>query len=217
MIKGIIFDMDGVIIDSNSFHYENWNSVFKEKFNIEIPKEEFASRLGESAIHFTEFFVKKYEIDKKYKITADKLLPEIIEKYKNISHLKLKEGIKEKLPELKKSYKIALATGANKDWALKVLEHFDIKNYFDFVIAGNEVKRAKPEPEIFIKAAQGLKLKANECVVIEDAELGIIAAKKAGCFVISIPDEMTKKQDHELADLQLDSIKKLDLKNLKDF
>ncbi|MEM4397365.1 MAG: HAD family phosphatase [Candidatus Woesearchaeota archaeon] len=214
MIKGIIFDMDGVIIDSNSFHYENWNNVFKEKFNIGISKDEFASRLGESAIHFTEFFVKKYEIDKKYKITAEMLLPEIIEKYKDISHLKLKEGIKEKLPELKKKYKIALATGANKEWALQVLNHFNIKSYFDFIISGNEVKRAKPEPEIFIKAAKGLNLKPNECVVIEDAELGIIAAKKAGCFVISIPDEMTKKQNHELADLKIASIKKLDLKNL---
>ncbi|MEM3373896.1 MAG: HAD family phosphatase [Candidatus Woesearchaeota archaeon] len=209
MIKGIIFDMDGVIIDSNTFHYYNWNSVFKKKFNIEISKEDFASRLGESAIHFTEFFIKKYNLDKEYNITAEKLLPEIIEKYKNINHLKLKTGIKEKLPLFKKNYKIALATGANKDWAIQVLEHFEIKNYFDYIIAGNEVKRAKPEPEIFIRAAHGLNLDTSQCIVIEDAELGIIAAKKAGCFVIAIPDDLTKNQNHNLADLKLNSINEL--------
>lgn len=210
MIKGIIFDMDGVIIDSNSFHYENWNYVFKNKFNVEISKKEFASRLGESAIHFTEYFINKYNL----KIPAEVLLPDILERYKQIEKLNLKEGIKESLLNFNKIYKIALATGANREWAEKILNHFKIRDYFDFIIAGNEVKRAKPEPEIFIKAAQGLNLNPNECVVIEDAELGIIAAKKAGCFVISIPDELTKNQDHSLADIKLNSIKELDDKIL---
>jgi HAD superfamily hydrolase (TIGR01509 family) len=212
MIKGIIFDMDGVIVDSNQFHYDNWNTHFKKHFNITIAKEDFASRLGESAKDFTKYFVDKYEINEDYK----EVLGEILSYYeKNSKKLKLKEGIIEALPKLKKKYKIALATGANKEWAMQVVTSLGIVDYFDYIIAGNEVKKAKPEPEIFLRAAEMIKLRPEECVVIEDAAFGILAAKRAGMYCISIPDELTKLQDHSLADIKLNSIKELNSELLR--
>jgi HAD superfamily hydrolase (TIGR01509 family) len=212
MIKGIIFDMDGVIVDSNSFHYDNWNMHFKKHFNIIIPKEDFASRLGESAKDFTKYFLDKYKIKADY----EKVLEEILTYYeKNSKKLKLKQGIIEALPILKKKYKIAMATGANRDWAMHIVTSFGITDYFDYIIAGNEVRKAKPEPEIFLKAAEVLKLKPEECIVIEDAALGIEAAKRAGMYCISIPDELTKLQDHGKADLHLKSITEINYGLLK--
>jgi beta-phosphoglucomutase family hydrolase len=207
MIKGIIFDMDGVLIDSNSFHYNNWNSYFKRKFNLTLSKEEFASRLGASSRDFTEYFLKKYNIKTSY----DEMAPRIMKLYDETRHMiKLKEGIKEKLAELKSKYRIALATGANRQAAEYIVTNLGVADYFDYIIAGNEVREAKPNPEIFLKAAQELKLQPNECVVIEDAELGLKAAKSAGMFAISIPDELTKNQDHSIADIKLKSIFELD-------
>jgi HAD superfamily hydrolase (TIGR01509 family) len=212
MIKGIIFDMDGVLIDSNSICYDVWNEVFERRFNITLDKKEFASHLGESSKHFTEFFLKRYNLNYRYEDLNAELNNNFI---KNRKRIKLKKGIREALQKFKKKYKIALATGADKEDALYTVTTFGISDYFDYIIAGNEVKIAKPNPEIFIKAAEVLKLKPEECVVIEDANLGITAAKRAGMKVIVIPDALTKFQNHSMADIHLKSISELNDKILK--
>ncbi|MBT3465415.1 HAD-IA family hydrolase [archaeon] len=208
MIKGVIFDMDGVIIDSNHIIFENWSVIFKKKFNKIIDKKEFAMHLGESAKHFLEFFVEKFELN----VSNENLLLELKNNYRqNLEHkIILKKSVIKTLKMLKENnYKTALATGANKDTALRVIKKFEIEKYFDYIIGGDEVKRAKPNPEIFLKAAQGLKLKPNECIVIEDAKKGIIAANSANIKVISIPDDITKYQDHSIADFHLKSMNEL--------
>jgi HAD superfamily hydrolase (TIGR01509 family) len=211
MIKGIIFDMDGVIIDSNHIHYENWSEIFKKKFSKKIPVKEFAEHLGESQKEFTASMIKIAKVETSY----DELTPLIYENYFRLKDkIKLKSGIKEALACLKPDYKIALGTGASKEFAIDIIMIQGIADYFDCIVAGDEVKRAKPDPEIFLKAAEMLGLKPNECVVIEDAKMGIIAAKNAGMKVISIPDDLTKHQDHSIADLKLDSISDLSIEIL---
>ncbi len=204
MIKAILFDMDGVIIDSNHIHYDTWSEVLSE-YGVKIDKKEFGMHLGESAYHFTEHFVKANNL----KEPVDEILKKILEvSRRDRDKVLLKKGIKEVLPELRKNYRIALATGANRDWAEYVVKKYSLE--FDFIIGGNEVKRAKPNPEIFLRCAMKLKALEKECVVIEDALLGMQAAKKAGMNVIAIPDEFTKYQDHSIADAKLNSIKELD-------
>jgi HAD superfamily hydrolase (TIGR01509 family) len=206
-IKGIIFDMDGVIIDSNGIHYQNWNRYFEGKFNITIDKVEFASHLGESAIDFTKTFVKRYNLT----VSPEEALAEILSYYGD-AHALLKKGAKEILPLLHREFRIALATGANREYAAAVLKETGILNHFDFVIAGNEVKQAKPSPEIFLKAANGLHLLPHECIVIEDADHGLKAAKSAGMRCIILEDEFTKHQLHKGADLKISELSELNKK-----
>ena len=197
MIKGIIFDMDGVVIDSNTFHYNNWSDYFKKNFNIDISKKEFGLRLGESHKHFTEYFRNKYAPNADIK----KIEKDIYDRYIKVREdIPLKKGLKKTLQVIRPYYKIALATGANKEAALHVINKFELQDYFDFIIAGDEVKRAKPNPEIFLKAVSGLKLKPEECLVIEDAFMGLQAAKSAGIKCIVVYDDITKNQDHSFAD-----------------
>ena len=206
MIKGIIFDMDGVIIDSNGVHYERWNTLFQKKFKITLNKEEFASHLGESSKHFSEHFLKYTDSDATY----DSLFPDLKDSYQRLKKkIVLKKGVITTLRALKKDYKIALATGANKKTAIETLTRFDILKYFDFIVGGDEVKNAKPAPEIFLKAADGLGIRNKDCVVVEDSYNGLIAAKKAGMHCIIIKDEFTKHQDHSKADRILESMEKL--------
>jgi len=204
MFKGVIFDMDGVIIDSSGVHYGNWNSIFETRFNITLPKDEFASRFGESARHFTQYFIDKYNLG----VTYEELFALIEANFHKLKHqIKLKPGIKELLPALRQKYKIALATGANMTAALHTVNYFNLS--FDYIISGDMVKRAKPDPEIFLIAAKKLGLKPSECVVIEDAIMGVKAAKSAGMAVIWIPDEWTMNQENNIADLKLNSITEL--------
>lgn len=204
MIKAILFDMDGVIIDSNHIHYDTWSEVLSE-YGVKIDKKEFGMHLGESAYHFTEHFVKANNIEE----PVDEILKKILEvSRRDRDKVLLKNGVKEVLPKLRKTYRIALATGANRDWAEYVIKKFSLD--FDYIIGGNEVKRAKPNPEIFLRCALKLNALEKECVVIEDALLGMQAAKKAGMNVIAIPDEFTRYQDHSIADIKIKSLLELE-------
>lgn len=207
MIKGVLFDMDGVIIDSNTFHYNNWNGYFQDNFKVTIPKVEFGMKLGESHKHFTEYFVKTYAPN----ADLEKVKFDVIQRYLGMREdIPLKKGVKKILAFLKENkYKIAIASGARIQDVKHILELHEIKQYFDFEIGGDEVKRAKPAPEIFLKAASGLNLKPEECVVIEDALMGLMAAKSAGMKCIMVEDEITKNQNHEKADAKIKSLLEL--------
>lgn len=206
MIKGLIFDMDGVIIDSSQVIYDIWNDYLKKNYDKTIPKEDFGLNFGRSSRDFVEYFIKKYHLN----TTFDKMMPILRKDYYDlINRIHLKKGVKENIPILKKKYKIALATGAHKEYATLTMKKLHASKYFAYIIGGDEVKQAKPEPDIFLKAAENLGVKPNECIVIEDAILGIRAAKRAGMIAVSIQDEFTKYQDHSIADYKLNSLLEL--------
>jgi beta-phosphoglucomutase len=133
----------------------------------------------------------------------------MINKFHELKHkITIKPGLIDLLKKLN-GYKIALATGAMQETADENLKRFNITNYFDFVIGGDQVKEAKPNPEIFLKAAEYFNVKATECVVVEDAILGMEAAKSCGMKVIALEDEFTKYQDHSIADAKIEKLSEL--------
>lgn len=198
--------MDGVIIESNTVLYNHWNTYFNKKFDIQLSKEEFGNQLGRSSEEFGNYFLKKYSLN----IDINELWDNLHDKYKNPRDIYgLKIGVEETLKLLSMRYKIALATGAPKNIADDILIKFNIKKYFDFVIGGDEVKKGKPNPEIFLLSAKGLELEPHECIVVEDAMMGLIAAKKAGMKCIIMEDELTKYQDHSKSDVKINDFSKL--------
>ncbi len=209
MIKAIIFDMDGVIIDSNSLHYNAWNSLFKTKFNVEIEKDFFASQLGKRAEHFTQALLDKYNIKGEDPNFLFKDKADFFNNY--FDNLKLKHGVLESLNRIRDGYKIALATGGKRFFVNFLFNKFDLQKYFDFTITGDDVEHAKPNPEIFLKVAEKFLLQPEECLVIEDAQMGLEAAKSAKMHCIVIPDELTKSQDFSKADKILSSLDELSL------
>lgn len=204
--------MDGVIIDSSPVLFEVWNELFEKHFNLTISKDEFASQFGKNGIHFTEYFFKKYNLTMN-PVEFYELQFKDNERFR--TGINLKQGVKEQLQILKPNYKIALATGAPKQAGLDTINAFKIKQYFDFVIGGDCVKVAKPNPEIFLRAAEALNLQPNQCVVVEDAILGIQAAKAANMKCIAVEDDFTKYQDHSIADYKIKSMNELNEKLIK--
>ena len=175
--------MDGVIIDSSPIHYENWNSIFEEKFGITIPKEEFGMQFGMNGNHFTEYFLKKYNLN----VDVKDIKPLIIERFNKLkSKINLKSGLMDVLKELHHKYKIALASGAPREFMNDSINRFNLRDYFDFIISGDDVKIAKPNPKIFLKVANALYCNPSECIVVEDSILGIKASKSAGMYTVAV-------------------------------
>lgn len=186
-MKGAIFDLDGVIVDTAKYHYLAWKEladslgfVFTEQHNERLK--------GVSRIRSLEILLEigNLSVDDKEKA---KLLTRKNERYvhmlDNIDSSHLLKGAEEYLIYLKeKGIKISLAS-ASKNAPL-IINKLGITKYFDALIDGNQVVNTKPDPEVFIKAAEKLGLDAKDCTVFEDSQAGIDAAKKIGCKTVAI-------------------------------
>lgn len=193
-IKSIIFDMDGVIFDTELVYLEIWSKVF-EKYGYKLQKEVYAEVLGTGRENVKKVFLNNYgnelPIDKMYR-EKDEDLEKAVDK-----GIPLKQGAYEILYYLKNNnYKIALATSASKERALKQLRYADIEKFFDVIVSRDDVKETKPNPDIFLKAAKKLNVNPNECIVIEDSSAGIKAAFNAGMAGIHVVD--LKEPDNEI-------------------
>lgn len=186
-IKAILFDMDGVIFDTEREYLKEWNKIF-EKYGYEMKKEIYVSVMGRGRKKVKEIFKENFgddlPIEEMY-IEKDKMLKEAIEN----NEVPLKQGALELLEFLKKNgYKTALATSAKKDRVKSQVTHAKINNLFDAIVCADDIVNSKPDPEIFLKAAEKVNIKPENCIVIEDSEAGIRAAFNAGMIAFHVKD-----------------------------
>ena len=204
-IKAIIFDMDGVIFDTEMIYLKVWSEVF-EKYGYKMTKEIYALVLGTGRENVKKVFVSHFgsdlPIDDMY-IEKDENLAKEIEK-----GVPLKSGVYEILEYLKENdFKIALATSAISKRAFKQLKQANIENFFNAIVCRDEVKETKPNPDIFLKAADKLMVKPEQCIVIEDSSAGIEAAFNAGMVPIHVVD--LKDADEKILSKSYKSFNKL--------
>jgi HAD superfamily hydrolase (TIGR01509 family) len=119
------------------------------------------------------------------------------------------DGAKETIAELSKTYKLGLVSSSSRVFVHFILKSTDLEKYFFTIITAEDVEKEKPAPDCFLLAAERLAVEPEECVVIEDAEKGILAAKNAGMKAIAIPNKSTSDNDFSCANLILESIKSL--------
>lgn len=181
-MKAFIFDLDGVIVGTDEYHYLAWKQVASGE-NIYFDKEINNRLRGVSRMESLEIILENAE--SKYTPEEKQLLAEKKnEIYKillaNLTPNDRFEGVTETLEEMKKrGYRIAI--GSSSKNTPFILERLGYRNYFDAVSDGNNITHSKPDPEVFLKAAEMLGLDPGECYVVEDADSGIDAAK-AGKF-----------------------------------
>ena len=194
--KGIIFDLDGVLLSTDHFHYLAWKSLadrlgipFNEKKNDLLRgvsrMDSLEIILGERSDEFSpeEKLAFATEKNLNYRSYLQTLTPEFVS-----------PEVPETLQKLRKSG-LRLAVGSSSKNTPLILEKTDLRKYFDAVSDGNNITRSKPDPEVFLKAAQFIGLDPSECVVVEDADSGIEAAKRGGFYAISIGDSVTNGLD----------------------
>ena len=187
MKKAFIFDLDGVLCFTDKYHYEAWKTIadrlslpFDEKVNDRLR--------GVSRMESLEIILslggKTYTEDEKVKFAEEKneAYRKLLE---NMTPSDVADEVRNTLKELHKcGYKLAIGS-SSKNTPL-ILDRCDLKKYFDAVSDGNNITRSKPDPEVFLKAAEYLGLNSGDCYIVEDAEAGIDAGKAGGFVTIGI-------------------------------
>ena len=192
--KAVIFDMDGVIFDTQRVYLEIWQSVF-EKYGYKMTKELYITVMGTGRKNVIKTFLENFgddlPIEKMYE-EKDNQLFYIIEN----QGIPLKKGVKELFSMLKeKNYKIALATSAKRDRVEKQIKDKWLKESFDAIVCGDDVEKGKPSPDIFLKAAKEIDVEAKDCFVVEDSPAGIKAAFSGGMKGIHVEDLKVADED----------------------
>lgn len=207
MIRAVIFDIDGVILDSEQLHAEVESEAIKE-FGIDISPAEVL-RLY-SGVHIDKEIEEMAKAANK-DIPLDKALP-VVER---ILKEKLEQGVpliphvREVLQLLKSKYKLAFGTSGTKFFIESALSKNGILDLFEVSVYGREVENPKPSPEIFLKSASLLGIKPEEAAVIEDSESGFKAAKAAGMLLIAKKAEHNKQKDFSLADYIVEDLREI--------
>jgi len=207
--KGVIFDLDGVIVSTDRFHYNAWSALAKREG---IPfSEEINHRLrGVSRRESLDIILEKSK--KKY---TEPQIQEMMTFKNDLYRDSLKELTKEDiLPGVMdliaflRSENILIAIGSSSKNTKTILKFIGLEHSFDAIVDGNDIAKSKPDPEVFLKAGKKLRLKVKNCIVIEDAIAGIQAAKRAGMFAVAVSDALKSEE----ADFYASDI--LDIKTL---
>ena len=187
--KGIIFDLDGTLIDS-MWIWEQIDIDFLLERGHDLPSDLQKNIEGSSFSETAAYFKTRFKLEEDIETIKSIWIEMATDYYQN--KIKLKKGIQELLERFKKDgLKIAVATSNSRILADHVLKSNGIYDYFDAIITSCDVNKGKPEPDVFLKAAELLDLRPEECLVFEDTHAGVLGAKAAGMKVTAIYDELS--------------------------
>lgn len=206
MKKLIVFDVDGVLLDSEKL-YQDMNQIFFKKLGANISVAEHQTFIGISATKMWAYIRDKFMLSQ----SVDELKELERElKYKTLKETNLAPtfGVVDFLEFLKQNgHTIAIASSGLRKNIDLILQKLDIEKYFDLVVSGEQVVRGKPDPDIFLKVADHYNIQPNECIVIEDSTNGVLAAKAANMFCIGYYNPTSGNQDLTKADIVIDNFK----------
>lgn len=218
MLKALIFDFDGLIVDTETPDYQTWQIIYREH-GFELPDDEWGKIVGgwgvstfDAAAHLSlllEGRLDSVSLWDRHRLETSALL---------LSQPVL-PGVVDILQEAKRlGLKLAIASSSPHSWVDTHAKRLGIFDYFDVVVCEDEVGfgRTKPNPDVFLAALKQLQVQKNEAVVFEDSPNGVKAAKSAGIFVVAVPNPVTSLLSIEDANLTLTSLSDLSLAELLD-
>ena len=213
MIKAVIFDMDGVILDSEPIHYNVEKKIMNNN-NLDFQFEDHARYVGQTTRDLWDDLCIRHKLPE----GAEKLAAIDCHNYLNeLKHGKIVPitGVVNLINELySKGIKLIVASSAVRENIEVVLEKFDLNKYFLGYVSGQDVRKTKPNPDIFLKAAERIDVQPENCLVIEDAKHGVEAAKSAGMTCIGFRNLNSGNQDLSKADLIVDAIDEINFDKL---
>ncbi len=203
MMKGVIFDLDGVIVSTDDYHYHAWKRMADDE-GISFGRESNKYLRGVSRMESLEVVLRHG--DKSYTPEEKRELAERKNRYyreslNDLTPDEILPGVYPLLDSLRER-NIKIAIGSSSKNTPVILEKIGLDKSFDAVADGNDISRSKPDPEVFLIAARKLGIKPAECVVVEDAEAGIDAALAAGMVAVGVGDASNyRKADYRISGL----------------
>ncbi|MFH6982861.1 HAD family hydrolase [Marinoscillum luteum] len=203
---GLIFDMDGVIVHNNEYHYLAWQKLAK-KYNVKITRKYYREKMNGRTLMELMEIIFDGELDKSQALSVG-LEKEAIYRELYAEHREATKGLIPFL-ELAKSKNIPMVVGtsAPKENVVFTLDGLDLRKYFVGVVDDSMVTKGKPEPEVYLKCAEMIKREPRKCIVFEDALSGIKAGQRAGAKVIALATSHTREELS--ADLIIDDFSQL--------
>jgi HAD superfamily hydrolase (TIGR01509 family) len=201
MLKAIIFDMDGVLVNSEPLHRKAYFDMFEE-FNLNVSNRLYESFTGKSTSAICKELCEIFDLS----ISHEKLMLSKRKHFKTIFDNDPEFQMIDGALSLIKNYfynnlTLILASSASMTNINRIFKKFDLDKFFKAKISGADLKESKPNPEIFIKAAELSGFNKSECIVIEDSTNGVIASKSAGIYCIGFNSPNSKNQNYDKADL----------------
>lgn len=215
MIKAIIFDMDGVMIDSEPL-WEKTERILLGRRNIDYSPDYRDQIVGLNQKDSGRLLINTFELNE----TIEEIISERVEILTAIyeKELEVVPGLIPLLSELRKNnYLLAVASSSPLRVIDFVLDMFSLHNYFSQVVSGECTENGKPHPDIYLHTAERLGVKPRECVAIEDSINGVKSAKAAGMFCIAVPDKRLSQEQFREADLIINSLDKFSPDTIEGF
>jgi HAD superfamily hydrolase (TIGR01509 family) len=210
MLQTVIFDMDGVIVDTEPVHNYAYYQHFKE-LEIEVSSEMYASFTGNSTKNVFQKIKDHFGIENDIDSLVQKKRSLFNDAFDTKEDLFLLEGVEELIKQLHQNgIQLILASSSSKLTINRVFNRFKLRSYFSHIVSGEDFPQSKPNPDIFLEAVRLSQSKKENCIIIEDSTNGIKAAHAAGVFCVGYRSVNTKKQDYSLANLVIDRFEELD-------
>ena len=212
-IQGLIFDFDGLILDTEESEFLSWQEIYKEH-DATLALERWAICIGGGA----ELFDPYAHLEE---LTGRRVVREEIAVRRRKRHLELLAlkstlpGVEHYLRDAKRlGLKLGVASSSSRGWVTGHLERLGLLAYFDYIRCGNEVKHKKPDPELYQAVLDGLGIQAHQAIAFEDSPNGVRAAQNADIFCVAIPNVITGQLDLAHADMRLASMDEISLERL---
>lgn len=214
MIKAIIFDFDGLIIDTETAWFKAHKEVWAKLYGVELPLEIWAKAIGTSS----EVYDPLQYLEERAAVPVDRnqVRQEAAKAYKVLMQDQdIRPGVRTYLQEASRmGLKIALASSSTREWVEAYLKQFDLISYFQSINTSDIVAKVKPDPELYLKAISALQVEGHEAIAFEDSLNGLKAAKAAGLHCVVVPNTVTSFMDFAAADLRIPSMDALPLKDV---
>lgn len=209
MLRAVIFDMDGVIVNSEPLHHKAYKKMFAE-FKLNVSNNLYESFTGQSTSSICKQLCEIFNLKESSNdlVVSKRKHFKII--FENDSSFQMIDGALELIKNyFNNNLTLVLASSASMINIDRIFKKFDLNKFFKAKISGADLKESKPNPEIFIKAAKMTGFKKEECIVIEDSTNGIIAAKSAGIYCVGYNSYNSKNQNYDNANLVINELSEI--------